>query len=99
LIVNRTAEEKLNEIIKLMKERDYDPVAQLTGYIGTGSDDYITRHGGARDKKRSSDRCYKRISGIKFNNARQLMIFIILNYSADKMYSFWYTQNDKIMKG
>ena len=48
--MNRTPEEKLNEIIKLMKERDYDPIAQLTGYIEIGSDDYITRHGGAREK-------------------------------------------------
>ena len=48
--MNRTMEEKLNEIIELMKERDYDPVAQLTGYIEIGSDDYITRHGGAREK-------------------------------------------------
>lgn len=48
--MNRTPEESLNEIIKLMKERDYDPVAQLTGYIELGSEDYITRHGGAREK-------------------------------------------------
>lgn len=48
--MNRTPEEKLNEIIELMKERNYDPVAQLTGYIELGSDDYITRHGGAREK-------------------------------------------------
>ncbi len=48
--MNKTQEEKLNEIIELMKEKGYDPVAQLTGYIEVGSDDYITRHGGARDK-------------------------------------------------
>ncbi|MBR3995145.1 MAG: IreB family regulatory phosphoprotein [Clostridia bacterium] len=40
----------LEEIIKLLEEKGYDPVAQLTGYIKTGRDDYITRHGGARDK-------------------------------------------------
>ena len=50
LNMNRTDEEKLNEIIELMKERGYDPVAQLTGYVEIGSDDYITRHGGAREK-------------------------------------------------
>lgn len=43
-------EEKLNEIIEFMKEKGYDPVAQLTGYVEIGSDDYITRHGGAREK-------------------------------------------------
>ena len=54
--MNRTPEEKLNEIIELMKERDYDPVAQLTGYIEIGSDDYITRHGGAREKIKEIDK-------------------------------------------
>ena len=40
----------LEEIIILLEEKGYEPVAQLTGYIKTGRDDYITRHGGARDK-------------------------------------------------
>jgi len=40
-----------------MKERGYDPIAQLTGYIETGSDDYITHHGGARDKIKEIPRC------------------------------------------
>ena len=53
--MNRTDEEKLNEIIELMKERGYDPIAQLTGYIEIGSDDYITRHGGAREKIKEVD--------------------------------------------
>ena len=48
--MNSTPEEKLKEIIKLMEEMDYDPISQLTGYIGIGSDEYITRHGGAREK-------------------------------------------------
>lgn len=43
-------EDKLKEIITLLEEKGYDPVAQLTGYIEIGSDDYITRHGGAREK-------------------------------------------------
>ena len=42
--------EKLKEVITLLEEKGYDPVAQLTGYIGMGSDEYITRHGGAREK-------------------------------------------------
>lgn len=41
--------EQLKEIITLLEEKGYDPVAQLTGYIEIGSDDYITRHGGARE--------------------------------------------------
>ena len=48
--------EKLNEIIKLMEERGYDPIAQLTGYLEIGSDDYITRHGNAREKIKEIDK-------------------------------------------
>ena len=47
--------EKLKEIITLMEEKGYDPIAQLTGYIEIGSDDYITRHGGAREKIKEID--------------------------------------------
>ena len=50
-----TQEEKLKEIITLLEEKGYDPIAQLTGYIETGSDDYITRHGGAREKIKEID--------------------------------------------
>ena len=38
-----------------MEEKGYDPIAQLTGYIEIGSDDYITRHGGAREKIKEID--------------------------------------------
>ena len=48
--------EKLNEIIMLMEERGYDPIAQLTGYLEIGSDDYITRHGNAREKIKTIDK-------------------------------------------
>lgn len=47
-----TQEERLKEIIGLLAEKGYDPIAQLTGYIELESDDYITRHGGAREKIR-----------------------------------------------
>lgn len=46
----------LEEIIRLLEEKGYDPVEQLTGYIEIGSDDYITRHGGARDKIKEIDK-------------------------------------------
>lgn len=49
-------EERLKEIIALLEEKNYDPVAQLTGYIEIGSDDYITRHGGAREKIKEIDK-------------------------------------------
>lgn len=48
--------EKLNEIIMLLGERGYDPIAQLTGYLEIGSDDYITRHGNAREKIKAIDK-------------------------------------------
>ena len=48
--------EKLNEIIMLLEERGYDPIAQLTGYLEIGSDDYITRHGNAREKIKTIDK-------------------------------------------
>ena len=51
-----TQEERLNEIITLLEEKGYDPIAQLTGYIEIGSDDYITRHGGAREKIKEIDK-------------------------------------------
>ena len=53
--MNGTFEEKINEIVQLMKERDYDPVAQLTGYVKFRNLDYITRHGGAREKIQELD--------------------------------------------
>lgn len=53
--MNNTFENKLNEIINLMKEKGYDPIAQLTGYVEVKSLDYITRHGGARDKIQELD--------------------------------------------
>lgn len=51
-----TPKEKLKEIITLLEEKGYDPIAQLTGYIEIGSDDYITRHGGAREKIKEIDK-------------------------------------------
>ena len=48
--MDMTDKEKLDEIIKLMKERGYNPVDQLTGYLNERQEDYITRHGNARGK-------------------------------------------------
>ena len=42
--------EQLEEIVTLMEECGYDPVAQLTGYLENKQGDYITRHGNAREK-------------------------------------------------
>ncbi|MBR0277774.1 MAG: IreB family regulatory phosphoprotein [Clostridia bacterium] len=51
-------EEKLSEIITLLEEKGYDPVAQLTGYIELDNEEYITRHGGAREKIKTIDKSY-----------------------------------------
>ena len=45
--------EQLQEIITLMEERGYDPVSQLTGYLEKKQEDYITRHGNARERIKS----------------------------------------------
>ena len=49
-------EEKLKEIIALIEEKGYEPVAQLRGYIEVGNPKYITRYGGAREKIKEIDR-------------------------------------------
>ena len=41
-------EEKISNVVKALKDAGYDPVAQLTGYLLTGDDTYITRTGEAR---------------------------------------------------
>ena len=43
-------ERQLDSIAALLKEAGYDPYAQFCGYLETGSDLYITRHGDARKK-------------------------------------------------
>ena len=48
-------EEQIKEIIKLMEERGYDAGAQLTGYLNENNEDYITRHGNAREKIKAID--------------------------------------------
>ena len=39
----------LEKIVTALKTAGYDPYAQLTGYVTTGQEYYITRHGGARE--------------------------------------------------
>lgn len=40
----------LDEIISSLAEKGYEPYEQIYGYVQTGNDTYITRHGNARDK-------------------------------------------------
>jgi len=41
---------QLDTISTLLKKAGYDPYAQLSGYLQTGEDTYITRYGNARQK-------------------------------------------------
>ena len=50
-----SALEKIEEIVRLLKEKDYDPIEQLTGYVLMQQDSFITRHGGARGKIKEID--------------------------------------------
>lgn len=47
---NKEAKRILNEIILSLTLAGYEPYEQLTGYIKTGSELYITRKGNARAK-------------------------------------------------
>ena len=44
-----TIVQKIEKIISLLKEAGYEPYDQLSGYVETGSEIYITRHGNARE--------------------------------------------------
>lgn len=44
-----TIVQKIEKIISLLKEVGYEPYDQLSGYVETGSEIYITRHGNARE--------------------------------------------------
>lgn len=43
------AENPINIIIAALKDAGYDPKAQLTGYLLTGNESYITYRDGVRD--------------------------------------------------
>lgn len=44
------------EVHSLLKEKGYNPVAQIAGYILTGDPTYITAHGNARIEMSKLDR-------------------------------------------
>ena len=46
----------MDEIAEAVREAGYDPYVQLTGYIRTGNDRYITRTSNARERIRQIDR-------------------------------------------
>ncbi len=46
----------LLHVYRALKEKGYDPVSQLVGYLLSGDPTYITSHAGARSLIRSVDR-------------------------------------------
>ena len=40
----------LDEVVSSREEKGYEPYEQIYGYVQTGNETYITRHGNAREK-------------------------------------------------
>ena len=55
-IKNASIKETLKEVFASLKERGYNPINQLTGYIITGDPGYISNYQDARSKIISIDR-------------------------------------------
>ncbi|MBC7765841.1 MAG: IreB family regulatory phosphoprotein [Hyphomonadaceae bacterium] len=51
-----TAKEILTEVYAALKEKGYDPINQLVGYIMSGDPTYITSHKNARSLIRKIER-------------------------------------------
>jgi len=48
--MNHNEQSLIQEIVTLLENAGYDSYAQITGYVETHDDSYITRKGDARDK-------------------------------------------------
>lgn len=55
-IENKLVEETLKEVVEILKERGYDPINQIVGYLLSGDPGYITSHKEARSKLIKLDR-------------------------------------------
>ena len=55
-VTDKQFEITINEIITALLEKGYSPYDQITGYLETNSDTYITRHGDARTKIKQLDK-------------------------------------------
>ena len=53
---NARAKEILKEVYDALKEKGYNPINQIVGYILSGDPTYITRHKGARNLIRQIER-------------------------------------------
>lgn len=48
--MNQNEQSLIKEIVTMLENAGYDSYAQITGYVETHDDSYITRKGDARDK-------------------------------------------------
>lgn len=55
-ITNALIETTLDEIYDALKEKGYNPVSQIVGYLVSGDPGYITNHKNARSKILNLDR-------------------------------------------
>lgn len=53
---NTKTKEILREVYNDLKEKGYNPINQIVGYILSGDPTYITNHNGARNKIRQIER-------------------------------------------
>ena len=53
---NAKAKEILKEVYNALKEKGYNPINQIVGYILSGDPTYITSHKGARNLIRQVER-------------------------------------------
>ena len=53
---NTKTKEKLKEVYNDLKEKGYNPINQIVGYILSGDPTYITSHNGARNLIRKIER-------------------------------------------
>ena len=55
-ITNALIETTLDEIYDALKEKAYNPISQIVGYLESGEPAYITNYKNARDKMLGLDR-------------------------------------------
>ena len=53
---NAEAKKILKEVYEALKEKGYNPINQIVGYILSGDPTYITSHNNARNKIRTIER-------------------------------------------
>lgn len=65
-ITNALIETTLDEIYDALKEKGYDPISQIVGYLVSGDPGYITNYKNARNKMLNLDR--NKVLGLMVRN-------------------------------